>query len=83
MTHSKPKKNFINNEDIRHCLTFAQKQTYVTFCRPEVDAIEHEFTPATSHGLNGAVILPPYYATINFIHINFIRFTSANKTEDE
>jgi hypothetical protein len=55
----------------------------VTFCRPEVGAIEHELTDATSHGFNGAVIFPPYYATINFLHINFIRFTTANKTEDE
>jgi len=59
------------------------KQTYVTFCRPEVAAIEHEFTPVTSHGFSGAVILPPYYTTINFLHINFIWFTTANKSEDE
>jgi len=88
MTHRTPKKkkkerNFINNEEIGRCLTFAQKQTYVTFCKPDVAAIEQEFTPATSQGFSGAVIFPPYYATINFLHINFIRFTTANKTEDE
>ena len=42
---------------------FARKQTYVTFCMPGVAAIEREFTPATSHGFSGVVILPPYYAT--------------------